>query len=168
VATVRDRPECSNAEWESTLIYACGQRHQGIPGVAEKIIQYGAGVNGRNKNRRTALYDACDYNRTEIVDVLLSNGADPNLPGPNLPIEASYRHPDCMRLLLRSGVDVHAKKEFMEKSVWHNCIEVVQQFLDASVDANSKTNDYWSPLTTAIRDNRPEIMTFSPEERIQI
>jgi ankyrin repeat protein len=153
-------PNAKMQNGETTLLYACGKRHQGISKMIQEIIEYGADVNGKNSNGKTALYYACENNRPDLVQLFLSSGADPNLPGPNLPIEASYRHPECMKLLISSGADVHAKKEFMEKAVWQNCIEVVQQFLDAGIDPNSKTNDYWSPLTTAIRDNHGEIMAL--------
>jgi ankyrin repeat protein len=104
----------------------------------------------------TALGRACSGNKPELVKILLEYGADPNLPGPDLPVVASLRYLDCMRYLIVSGADIHTEKSLMEKAVYFNQIEVVKALLDANLDPNTK-DEYYIPLNTSIRDSRFDI-----------
>jgi ankyrin repeat protein len=102
-------------------------------------------------NDWTALGWACSENKPEIIKSLLEYGADPNLPGPNLPVVTSLRYADCMRYLIAGGADIQMEKTLMEKAVYFNQIEVVKALLDGNLDPNTK-DEYYIPLNTSIRD----------------
>ncbi|VDP33645.1 unnamed protein product [Schistosoma curassoni] len=70
-------------------------------------------INTVNQFDETALYVASYYGDLEIVDVLLSRNADPNLPTVegNTPLHsAAFRgHTDVMKQLLAHGADESLK-----------------------------------------------------------
>jgi ankyrin repeat protein len=143
--------------WTS-LIYACETNR--LPSIVEEFFKYGANPNARDAQGVTALGLACFRNHPDLVKVLLSNGADPNLPGKELPVLTSLLYPTCLELLIAAGADVHSYKGLMVIATYSNCIESVKLLLDAGVDPNEKLQETYSPLTTAIRDNHPEILAL--------
>ncbi|CAH8500351.1 unnamed protein product [Schistosoma curassoni] len=77
------------------------------------LINKGYNINTVNQFDETALYVASYYGDLEIVDVLLSRNADPNLPTVegNTPLHsAAFRgHTDVMKQLLAHGADESLK-----------------------------------------------------------
>jgi cytohesin len=47
--------------------------------VVNLLIQRGANLNSRGFEHRTALHETAFFNRAEMTELLLTNGADPNL-----------------------------------------------------------------------------------------
>jgi ankyrin repeat protein len=124
------------------------------------MLVYDADPNAKNAAGRTPLCAACRKNRPDVVKILLSNGADPDLPGPQLPILAFLRNPACLELLISAVADIHTYKGLMELATFYNSIESVNLLLDAGVDPNEKHQGVYTPITTSIRDNRPEILSL--------
>ena len=140
------------------LRYACEKDVK--PSLIQDLLNYGADPNLKDARGETALPLACANNKVEIVSILLAGGADPNLAGKDLPIKCSLLYPDCMRLLINAGANFKLSKGLMELAVYYNKIDTVKLMLDAGVDPNEKMSDCYSPLTTSIRDNHPEIMSL--------
>lgn len=151
-------PNLIMANGDCSLRYACDRVVK--PSVVEDLLNYGADPNLKNASGETALAIACHRNHTEIMGILLSRGADPNIRGTDLPIRCALRNPECMRLLISAGADFKLSKGLMELAVYYNAIDTVRLMLDAGVDPNEKMSDYYSPLTTSIRDNHPEITSL--------
>lgn len=124
------------------------------------MICYGADPNIASTTNTTPLYAAVVRNRPNLVSLLLSHNANPDLPGPNkeLPIVPGARYPPCLELLIKAGAKLSLRKGILELATYHNQIESVKMLLAAGVDPNEKSQDVFSPLTTAIRDNRPELL----------
>ncbi|KAH0537558.1 hypothetical protein FGG08_005657 [Glutinoglossum americanum] len=143
---------------ETGLVYACDRNV--LPGLVQEILDHGADPNVKNARGLTALYAACNRNHPEIVNILLSKGADPNLAGPELPVLAALHYPACLVLLISAIADIHTYKGLMERATFYNLVDAVKLLLDAGVDPNEKYQEVYSPITTAIRDNHPEIFSL--------
>ncbi|KAF8850916.1 ankyrin [Acephala macrosclerotiorum] len=68
--------------------------------------------------------------------------------------------PELLKILLDNDVDLKNSIGALEMAVHHNSIEAVKMLLDIGMDPNEKKDGVYSPLTTAIRDNRPEILAL--------
>lgn len=141
--------------WTS-LVYACEKNR--LPSIVQEFFTYGASPDATDAHGTTGLGLACYRNHPDLVKVLLSNGANPNLPGKELPMLVSLRYPACLEHLIAAGADLHCSKGIMEGAAHYNCIEAVKLLLDAGLDPNEKSDERFSPLTTAIRDSRVEII----------
>ncbi|QSZ35769.1 hypothetical protein DSL72_006891 [Monilinia vaccinii-corymbosi] len=121
------------------------------------LLKYGASPNAKSKEGKTALYEAISCGRADIVSSLLEHGADPNLPGPKHMLWPAVHHTACLQYLLSHGADPKKCPGIMELATSINNIESVRALLKAGVDPNAKKDGVYTPLCTAIRDDRPEI-----------
>ncbi|KPI34526.1 Ankyrin-3 [Cyphellophora attinorum] len=128
--------------------------------IVELMIRYGADPNGKNGEGTTALFQAIQHNRVDLMTVLLDNGADPNLPGPKHLLWPSTYKPRCLSLLLSRGADHKKCSGIMELATSINNIESISILLKAGVDPNAKKDGTYTPLCSAIRDNRPQIVSL--------
>ncbi|OJJ42799.1 hypothetical protein ASPZODRAFT_20076 [Penicilliopsis zonata CBS 506.65] len=81
-------------------------------------------------------------------------------PGPKHPLWPAVRRPECLRLLLERGADTHKAPGIMEQATSTNNRDAVRLLLQAGVDPDSKKDGTYTPLCSAIRDNRPELFTM--------
>src|SRR5947209_10956793 len=122
--------------WTS-LIYAAEKNR--LPSIVQEFFNHGANPDAKDANGNTALRVACSKNNLEIVkDLLSNNGGDPCLPGPDLPVRVSLRHPACLELLISAGADLHAYAGLVELATSHSCLESVKLLLDGGVDPNER------------------------------
>jgi uncharacterized protein len=70
-------PNLRNETGDSFLMLAAAA-FKGNVAIVRLLLEYGADVNGRGHDGKTALMMAAMFNRTEIVDLLLAHGADIN------------------------------------------------------------------------------------------
>ncbi|KAI2622777.1 ankyrin repeat-containing domain protein [Hypomontagnella submonticulosa] len=116
------------------------------------------------KTGATPLTTAIRENRADLVDLLLSRGADPNVRGENWPVCMAVRQPTILKRLLPALAEPRAFKGVMEMAVVANQLESIKLLLKAGVSVEDRNGGVFSPLTTAIREDRKEIVHFLLEE----
>lgn len=125
--------------------------------LVDMILNYGADSNGKSKEGETALFRAVTSGRVDIVTSLLDHHANPNLPGPKHMLWPATYQPKCLQVLLSRGADYKKTPGIMELATSINKIDSVSVLLNAGVDPNSKKDGVYTPLCSAIRDNRADI-----------
>jgi ankyrin repeat protein len=68
--------------------------------------------------------------------------------------------PVILKQLLEGGADITKSKGIIEYATYYNNLESVKILIEAGEDINHKHNGVYTPLTTAIRDNRTEILSY--------
>ncbi|KAI1371576.1 ankyrin repeat-containing domain protein [Hypoxylon crocopeplum] len=116
------------------------------------------------KTSATPLTTAIRENRADLVDLLLSRGADPNVRGENWPVCMAVRQPAILKRLLPALAEPRAFKGVMEMAVVANQLESIKLLLKAGVSVEDRNGGVFSPLTTAIREERKDIAHFLLEE----
>ncbi|XMA07240.1 hypothetical protein WAI453_000031 [Rhynchosporium graminicola] len=71
----------------------------------DMILTYGAKPNAKIREGHTALFDAINLGRADIVTSLLEHKANPNLPGPKHMLWPAVHHPKCLHILFSHGAD---------------------------------------------------------------
>ncbi|KAI0157152.1 ankyrin repeat-containing domain protein [Hypoxylon sp. FL1284] len=112
----------------------------------------------------TPLTTAIQENRVDLVDLLLSRGADPNVRGENWPICLAVQYPRILERLLPALAKPRAIKGLMEMAVVANQLESVKLLFNAGVSVEDRNSGVFLPLTTAIREDRKDIVRFLLEE----
>ncbi|KUI69387.1 Ankyrin repeat and KH domain-containing protein 1 [Cytospora mali] len=128
--------------------------------VIELLLNYGSDPNGKNGEGTSPMSHAVIVQRLDIAQLLLDRGADPNLPGPKHPLWPSCYKPLFLKLLLSRGADFTMAPGIMEFATSINNVESVRTLLSAGVDPNSKKDGVYTPLCSAIRDDRAEIVSL--------
>jgi len=126
--------------------------------LVDLLLAYDADTNVKDDHGRTALCEAVLSNRADIITSLLDRGADPNLPGPEHVLWMAVWKPVCLRNLLTRGADFLRAPGIMELATSINNADSVRILLQAGVDPNVKKDALYTPLCTAIRDNRTDIV----------
>lgn len=126
----------------------------------ELMLNYGSNPNNKNGEGTSPLFQCVTIQRLDIAHLLLDRGADPNLPGPKHLLWPSVYQPAFLRLLLARGADFKKAPGIMELATSVNNIESVRVLLNAGVDPNAKKDGVYTPLCSAIRDNRGDIVTL--------
>ncbi|KAK7747396.1 hypothetical protein SLS53_001650 [Cytospora paraplurivora] len=134
--------------------------HKTPKAVIELMLNYGSDPNGKNGEGTSPMSQAISAHRLDLAQILLDRGADPNLPGPKHPLWPSCYHPDFLKLLLSRGADPALAPGIMEFATSINNAESVRILLDAGVDPNAKKDGVYTPLCSAIRDDRAEIVSL--------
>lgn len=126
--------------------------------LVELLLDYGADPDAKDDGGQTPLCKAVGADREDIARCLLEHGADPNLPGPEHVLWHAAHRPACLRLLLSRGADHRLAPGVLELATSINKPESARALLEAGVDANVKKDGIFSPLGTAIRDGRDELV----------
>ncbi|KAK7981633.1 hypothetical protein PG996_009324 [Apiospora saccharicola] len=116
------------------------------------------------KTGATALTTAIRDNRPELVDLLLSRGADPNVRGQDWPVCMAVKEPQILKRLLPALAEPRAFKGVMEMAVVANQLESIKLLLQSGVSVEDRNGGVFSPLTTAIRERRKDIVRFLLDE----
>jgi len=103
-------PELLNARWtwDATVLHFCVV--EGFIEGVKFLAQHGADVNSVNKYGDAPLVNAATLGHTEIADILLRHGADPNARDPitgNTALHCAAEHGNdtLVALLLTAGAD---------------------------------------------------------------
>ncbi|KAJ6184781.1 hypothetical protein N7519_006082 [Penicillium mononematosum] len=126
----------------------------------ETLLNSGSDPNRKDDHGKTALCEAVQSDQPSIVTLLLNKDANPNLPGPEHVLWSAVHRPGCLRILLARGADVKKTPGLMEQATGVNNIDAVRVLLQAGMDPNSKKDGIYTPLCSAIRDDRSDILTL--------
>ncbi|QGI76842.1 unnamed protein product [Fusarium fujikuroi] len=124
------------------------------------LLEKGMNPNDKNPKGHSPLTTAIRENRVEMVDFLLSHGADPNVRGQDWPVCMAVRNPPVLKRILSVLAEPRAFKGVMEMAVVANQLESVKLLLAAGVSVEDKNGGVFSPLTSAIREDRKDIVWF--------
>ncbi|KAJ4137203.1 hypothetical protein NW768_002785 [Fusarium equiseti] len=124
------------------------------------LLEKGMNPNDKNPKGHSPLTTAIRENRIEMVDFLLSNGADPNVRGQDWPVCMAVRNPPILKRILSVLAEPRAFKGVMEMAVVANQLESVKLLLNAGVSVEDKNGGVFSPLTSAIREDRKDIVWY--------
>jgi ankyrin repeat protein len=153
-------------------LVAAGADLHSPTGIVEKAVEHnnqealmyllknGVNPNDKSDEGYTPLTTAIREDRIEIVDVLLNNGADPTIRGQDWPICMAVKRPKILKQLLPAIPNPRAIRGVMEMAVVANQIESIKMLLNAGVSVEDKNGGVFSPLTTAIRENRKELVRY--------
>jgi ankyrin repeat protein len=122
------------------------------------LLEYGSNPDTKSREGKTALFEAIQVGRADIVTSLLEHGADPNLPGPKHMLWPSTYYPQCLQVLLAHGANHKKCPGILELAVSINNIESVRILLKAGVNPDIKKDGIYTPLCTAIRDDRADLL----------
>lgn len=128
------------------------------------LLEQGLSPNDKNPKGHSPLTTAIRDNRPDMVDLLLSRGADPNTRGQDWPVCMAVRNPPILGKILSVLAEPRAFKGVMEMAVVANQLESVKLLLAAGVSVEDKNGGVFSPLTTAIREDRKDIVKFLLDE----
>ncbi|KAH6952493.1 ankyrin repeat-containing domain protein [Ilyonectria sp. MPI-CAGE-AT-0026] len=153
------------------VLLARGADYKKCPGIMELaasinniesvrvLLKAGVDPNAKKDGVYTPLCTSIRDNRKEIFDLLLSNGADPNTPASEYPAFKCITHNRLHFLpaLVAAGANLSSPKGIVETAVSVNNMEALNWLLEG-MDPNEKNPKGHSPLTTAIRENRLEMV----------
>lgn len=128
--------------------------------ILELLLSARADVNQKTRDGKTPLVQALTMKRLDLVKLLLDNGANPNLAGPKHPLWPATYLPEALRLLIEKGAKTKMASGNMELATSINSIESVKILLDAGVSPNLKKDGVYTPLCSAIRDDRDDIVAL--------
>ncbi|PQK13096.1 hypothetical protein BB8028_0004g00280 [Beauveria bassiana] len=148
-------PNQMTSSGNTLLIESIGKKSP--KSLTAMLLKYGAAPNEKSREGKTALFEAITNGRDDIVGELIKHGADPNLPGPKHMLWPAQSYPECLRILLANAADYKKTPGIMELATSINSIDSIRLLLKAGVDPNAKKDGVYTPLCTAIRDNRADI-----------
>ncbi|KAL7781238.1 ankyrin repeat-containing domain protein [Trichoderma afarasin] len=154
------------------LLLSHGADYKKCPGIMELatslnnieavrvLLKAGVDPNAKKDGVYTPLCTSIRDNRLDIFQLLLSNGADPNVNASEYPAFKCVTHNRVHLLpaLVAAGADLHSPKGIMETAVSSNNMEALSWLLDQGLDPNERSPKGYSPLTTAIRETRMEMI----------
>lgn len=126
--------------------------------VVAVLLAAGANPNTKTKDGKTPLVEALTIKRLDFVKLLLEHGANPNLAGPKHPLWPATYLPPALKLLIEKGAKTRMASGNIELAASLNNIESIQILLDAGVSPNEKKDGVYTPLCSAIRDDRADIV----------
>jgi ankyrin repeat protein len=124
------------------------------------LFDHNVNPNDRTIEGNTALTTAIREGRSELVDLLLSRGADPAVRGQDWPLCMAVKQPAILKKLLGATPNPRAFRGVIEMAVVANQLESIKLLLAAGVSVEDKNCGVFSPLTTAIREDRKDIVRY--------
>ena len=133
----------------------------------KEFVSNGANVNAQDRNGFTPLLLATRHK--EIVDFLISQGADINFQGNSqfsgvtpLMRATVFRHKDAVDLLLSRGADINAKSNrggntALMSAINEDAKEIAELLILRGADVNIGGRSGRTPLMNALNSHQPEI-----------
>jgi ankyrin repeat protein len=128
------------------------------------LLEQRVNPNDRTPEGNTALTTAIRDGRTELLDVLLANGADAAVRGQDWPLCMAVKRPEMLKKLLAVISNPRSCKGVIEMAVVANQLDSIRLLLKAGVSVEDKNCGVFSPLTTAIREKHKSIVRFLLDE----
>jgi len=138
----------------------------------KKNIDKGANVNAINLWGNTALMEASSNGHTEIVKLLIEQGADvnaqPKLNGITaLMLASSNGHTEIAKLLIKAGADVNAQSKHgtaLIKAWQEGYTEIAKLLIEEGADVNAQDSSGCTALMWASREGYADIVKLLIEE----
>lgn len=142
--------------------------YQGDLAKVKRFLEQGISVDSRNSGGQTALHYAVLRGKREVVEFLLSQGADVNLkdkswgfiPWGFTPLKYASSK-DIVELLISKGANVNAKDKYgwtpLDGAVWHGYKDIAETLIRVGANVNSR---YWwgeTPLIWATQAGQADI-----------
>ncbi|KAA8573245.1 hypothetical protein EYC84_003739 [Monilinia fructicola] len=124
------------------------------------LLDQGVNPNDKSSKGMSPLTTAIREERLEMIDLLLLRGADVNVRGQDWPVCMAVRNPQILKRILSVLPEPRAYKGVLEMAVHANQLESVKLLLAAGVSVEDKNGGVFSPLTTAIREDRKDIVKY--------
>jgi ankyrin repeat protein len=124
------------------------------------LLDQGVSPNDRNDKGHTPLTTAIRERRAAMVDLLLARGANASQRGENWPVCMAVKCPSLLAKILPYVDDPRAHKGVVEMAVMADQLGSIKLLLEAGVSVEDKNGGVFSPLTTALREDRREIVRF--------
>ena len=128
---------------------------RGLPYFAEILIEAGANYNFKEKSLgKTSLRAAAHFGQTEMVQLLLDKGLDPDVRDDWgwTPLHVAI-NPETAKALIDGGADIHAKakdgNEAIHSLVGENMLDSVKYLLSLGVDVDTHGKNNMTPLHQA-------------------
>ncbi|KAJ1325436.1 serine/threonine-protein phosphatase 6 regulatory ankyrin repeat subunit B [Microdochium nivale] len=129
------------------------------------LLKAGVSPNDRtHKTNCTPLTTSIREKRKDFVQLLLENGADPNIRGEDWPVFLAVYEPEILKQILPYLKEPRAYKGVMEKAVVADQLESLKLLLAAGVSVEDRNGGVFSPLTSAIRDRQKEMVRYLIDE----
>ena len=135
----------------------CSAIRDNSPEIVTYLLEHGA-----DPNFNAAEYPAFKSitHKRELVYILLSRGADPAIRGKDWPLCMAVKRPAILKKLLAATPNPRAFRGVVEMAVVANQLESIKLLLAAGVSVEDKNCGVFSPLTTAIREERKVIVRY--------
>lgn len=124
------------------------------------LLDQGIDINERSPKGHSPLSTAIREKNVEMVDLLIMRGADPNKRGEDWPVCMAVHTPQILKRVLSVLSEPRAFKGVIERAVAAGQLESVKLLLGAGISVEDKNGGVFSPLTTAIRENKRDIVTY--------
>ncbi|EAY22458.1 ankyrin repeat protein, putative [Trichomonas vaginalis G3] len=119
-----------------------------IPSLCEYFLSYGANINIKDENRKTALHFATIYNSKETAEFLISHGANinekDNYGYTALHFAASHKSKEIAEFLISHGANVNEKTMYGETAFsiaeFFNCKEIVKLIISDRLNKKKMIN----------------------------
>ncbi len=129
---------------------------RGLPYFAKILIEAGANYNFKEKSLgKTSLRAAAHFGRTEMVQLLLDLGLDPDVRDDWgwTPLHVAI-NPETAKALIDGGANIHAKakdgNEAIHSLIGENMLDSVKYLLSLGVDVNALGKNNITPLHQAV------------------
>lgn len=134
--------------------------------IIKMLIEAGADVNAKNQYNTTPLLrTVCWNNRSDIVKIMLDNGADMYACGAigfddfeygcESPVEASLGNLEFLKMFLDYGADINRKytngESLLSQAAGYNSFKSVKFLLDNGANVNLKSNQNLTALISATK-----------------
>ena len=129
---------------------------RGLPYFAKILIETGANYNFKEKSLgKTSLRAAAHFGRTEMVQLLLNKGLDPDVRDDWgwTPLHVAI-NPETAKALIDGGADIHAKakdgNQAIHSLIGENMLDSVKYLLSLGVDVDTHGKNNITPLHQAV------------------
>jgi len=141
--------------------------YKGDLAKVRSFVEQGIDVDSRDSEGRTALYYAAIQGKRDVVEFLLSRGANVNAKDKDVAFMPLHHavgggHKDVVELLIAKGADVNAKDKYgwtpLDSSVYGGNTDIPELLIEAGANVNSRYGWGQTPLIWAAQEgHRPVV-----------
>ena len=141
--------------------------YQGDLAEVKRFLEQGISVDSRDSEGHTALHFAALNGKRDVVEFLLSQGADVDANfnsswGTPLDLASLEGHKDVVELLISKGANVDPKDKYgwtpLDDAVWHGQKDIAETLIRAGANVNSRYNWGETPLIWAAQAGHTDIV----------